>query len=394
MNRVPHSPRENWQQIADDYGFKFHTFDGEPYWEEGAFYQFSLAQVENDLEDPTQEIHDMVMDLVPEILASEEKLTQLAIPSTHWDYIKASWDAGHPHLYGRMDLSYDGKYPAKLLELNYDTPTSLYEAAFFQWLWLEDQLKLNQLPTNADQWNTIQENIIEVLTELKSHISPPLYFASAKESLEDRGTVDYLRDCAEQAGIKAAWLALEDIGVDPQGRLTDLADWTITSLFKLYPWEDLLREEFSVYLKSSQCLLIEPAWKALLSNKGILPLLWDKHQNHPNLLESYFISPDEKLAQGWVHKPLHSREGANISLFDVQGNLHVVEGPYEVQADGHGMIRQKLAPLAQFDSPYGPAFALIGAWVIADRACGMGIREDASPITKDSSRFVPHIILD
>ena len=31
-----------------------------------------------------------------------------------------------------------GDGPAKLLEYNADTPTSLYESAVFQWVWLEE----------------------------------------------------------------------------------------------------------------------------------------------------------------------------------------------------------------------------------------------------------------
>src|SRR3546814_2826390 len=56
-----------------------------------------------------------------------------------------SWLEGHPHLYGRMDFSYNGSGPAKLLELNYDTPTSLYEASAFQWGWLRSEEHTSEL---------------------------------------------------------------------------------------------------------------------------------------------------------------------------------------------------------------------------------------------------------
>ena len=32
--------------------------------------------------------------------------------------------------------------------------------------------------------------------------------------------------------------------------------------------------------------------------------------------------------------------------------------------------------------------------VIGDRACGLGMREDGSRITRDLSRFVPHAIVN
>ena len=35
---------------------------------------------------------------------------------------------------------YDGQGPAKLLEYNADTPTSVFETGVFQWVWLEDAM--------------------------------------------------------------------------------------------------------------------------------------------------------------------------------------------------------------------------------------------------------------
>jgi glutathionylspermidine synthase len=33
---------------------------------------------------------------------------------------------------------------------------------------------------------------------------------------------------------------------------------------------------------------------------------------------------------------------------------------------------------------------VVGSWIIGDEAAGIGIREDESPITKNTSRFLPH----
>lgn len=142
-----------------------------------------------------------------------------------------------------------------------------------------------------------------------------------------------------------------------------------------------------VHLKSSNTRYLEPAWKMLLSNKGILPLLWQKYPNHPNLLPAFFdTEPAATLDAGWVRKPLYSREGANIELVDHQGQRLQVDGPY----NDSGFIRQAFHPLPKF----GDSYTLIGSWLVGDSAAGIGIREDNSLITKDSSRFLPHIILD
>jgi glutathionylspermidine synthase len=387
MRRIAIAERPDWRDTATRLGFRFHTIDGEPYWDESAYYAFSLRQIENDLEDPTAELHQMAMDLVGDILRSESLMEQLAIPAAYRDWIAESWRRGEPHLYGRMDLAYAGSGPAKLFELNYDTPTSLYEAAFFQWVWLEQQKERGLLPEAADQYNLIQDLLVETFATIAPDLPKPLYFSAVRESVEDQGTIAYLRDCAEQAGIDTRSIAIEDIGLSTDSRFTDLDDYVIEALFKLYPLEFLFAERFGPALPRSGIRLIEPPWKALLSNKGILPLLWQKHPGHPNLLEAHFeTATSAALAPGWVRKPLYSREGANVTLILPDGSLHVASGPY----DDSPWIRQAVQALPQFDGNY----AVIGSWVVADRSAGIGIREDSTLITRDTSRFVPHVILD
>lgn len=382
MKRVNSTPRPGWKAFAQSVGFNFHTFDGEPYWDESAYYQFTLQQIEQHLEAPTEELHQMALELVDDIVNNEQMLQQLAIPRQFWDAVRSSWQNQQPHLYGRMDFSYNGTGPAKLLELNYDTPTSLYETGFFQWVWLEDQLMRGELPQGADQFNSLQDKLQQAFSEL--NLAQPFYFASVTESIEDKGTVDYLMDIALQAGINSRYIQLEQLG-DIDGQLVDIEGIPIQGLFKLYPWEFMLQEDFASTIVTSQTQFIEPLWKCLLSNKGILPLLWQKYQNHPNLLPAFF-DDGSALQNGWVRKPLLSREGANVELVTSDGKALKQDGPY----NDSGYIRQALAPLPQFNGNY----TLIGSWVVADSAAGICIREDNSLITKDSSRFLPHIILD
>ncbi|MBS7458639.1 glutathionylspermidine synthase family protein [Coralloluteibacterium stylophorae] len=385
MRRIAIPERPDWRGTAERHGFVFHTVCGEPYWDETAFYAFTLEQVERDIEDPSAELHAMALDLVDGIVRSEASLRRLAIPERYWDWIARSWQARQPHLYGRMDLAYDGRGPARLYELNYDTPTSLFEAAFFQWEWLEDGRRRSLLPMGADQYNGIQEALVEAFASIAPGLPRPFYLASVRDSVEDRGTVEYLRDCALQAGLDAALIAMEDIGLGENGGFTDLGDTVIGTLFKLYPLEDLFADDFGRHLPDSGVQLIEPPWKAVLSNKGVLPLLWEAHRGHPNLLEAHFDDGRDALPPGWVRKPLFSREGANVSIRRADGSETRSDGPYAGPC-----IRQAYAPLPRFDGGH----AVVGSWVVGDRACGMGIREDTSEITHDTARFVPHAIVD
>ncbi|GAA4886897.1 glutathionylspermidine synthase family protein [Ferrimonas pelagia] len=387
MQRHLVTPRSHWQAQAKEYGFHFHTMYDEPYWDESRYYAFTLDQIENDIEAPTEELHQMCLEVVEEAVNSENLMRRFAIPEAHWDLIAASWRMKEPSLYGRMDLVYDGKNPAKFLEYNADTPTSLYESAFFQWLWLEDRLKDGSIAPGSDQFNGIQEALINRFAQLKSQWPPlPLHFASCEESIEDRGTVQYLEDCAAEAGLETRYSAIEHFGLGDNDQFVDANGEDIRACFKLYPWEFMLREEFAQYIQKAQVRWLEPAWKSILSNKAILPVLWHNHKGHPNLLPAYFPDfMDTCTESKLVKKPIYSREGANIEIID---NGKVVEssgGEYGEE----GVIYQGYTDLPKF----GDDHALIGSWIVGDSAAGMSVREDHSRITQDLSRFVPHIIL-
>src|ERR1044071_655841 len=129
MRRVACQERSDWQQTATAVGFEFHSVNEERYWDERAYYALSLNEVERGIERPTAEIEAMCLELIDEIIDDERQLARLRIPQTFWPWIAASWERDDLSLYGRLDLSFDGTGPAKLLEYNADTPTSLLEAS-------------------------------------------------------------------------------------------------------------------------------------------------------------------------------------------------------------------------------------------------------------------------
>ena len=121
----------------------------------------------------------------------------------------------------------------------------------------------------------------------------------------------------------------------PDGRFVDLDNKPIKLLFKLYPWEWMFREQFGAYLAGASTRFVEPPWKAILSNKGILPLLWSMFPRHPNLLPAYFEGDPEAamLGKSFVRKPLYSREGANVEMVVNGEIIDSDEGPYG--GEGH-----------------------------------------------------------
>lgn len=384
MRRVAIPERADWRAQAARAGFHFHTFEGAPYWDESAYYAFSLAEIEDAIEEPSRALHALCLAFVERAVRDSAILASLAIPEHAWDVIRASWERRDPALYGRLDFSYGGTGPAKLLEYNADTPTALYESAVFQWLWLEDGLARGRLPAGADQFNALHERLIARLAE----IAPPggIAFASFSDAPEDRGTVAYLQDCALQAGLAAPFLPVEAIGLASDGDFVDEAGRPIGCLFKLYPWEWMFADPFGAAVGTCATRFVEPPWKAVLSNKGLLAHLWAMEPGHPNLLPAYFEDDPAKAALGrsFVRKPLYAREGANVLVVRDGTVAARQEGPYGAE----GYVRQALAELPCFDGHR----ALVGSWIVGDAPAGLCLREGDGLITTDRARFLPHLI--
>ena len=204
---------------------------------------------------------------------------------------------------------------------------------------------------------------------------------------EDGGTVAYLADCARQAGGDAVTLAMREVGLRGN-RFVDRTGTEINLLFKLYPCEWVLADPFGRADAMARTRFVEPAWKMALSTKALLPLLWDAAPGHPKLLPSYFEDDPrcDRLGTSFARKPVHSREGANVTLVREGAILAETDGTY---GDGP-FVRQALVEQRAFDGNV----PVVGSWVIGNGAHGVGIREDAGPITSNTSRFVPHVIID
>jgi glutathionylspermidine synthase len=199
----------------------------------------------------------------------------------------------------------------------------------------------------------------------------------------------YLEDTCVQAGLASKQIFIEDLGFDRlRQKFVDLEEEVVMNYFKLYPWEWMWHEEFACHLKLEACRFLEPMWKMLLANKGLLPVLWEKFPGHPNLLPAYFTKEEfeknQPAAGGcYVEKPKLSREGANVTIFERGAAVAATQGDYGEE----GCVYQAIAPPAEFDGNH----PVMGVWIINHEACGLGIREDRARITGNLSRFVPHL---
>ncbi|WP_448208678.1 glutathionylspermidine synthase family protein [Azospirillum sp. sgz302134] len=382
MKRMLSVPRSDWTAKAERVGFTYHSAghlgDDGARWDESVAYEFTAEEVDR-IESATNDLHAMCMEAVAHVVRTPDLWPRFGLPERAWPYIGASWARRDPHVYGRMDLAFDPEAGAvKLLEYNADTPTTLIESSVVQWFWLKD------VYPDADQFNSIHERLIEQWRLIVPHIRPGalLHMAAWGGSEEDVRTTEYMMDIAHQAGATISYIDIERIAWSPERRrLVDQADREIAYLFKLYPWEWMITERFGPYLLNDAVGVVEPAWKVILSNKAILPVLWRLFPGHQHLLEACYDDERHDWSGDWVTKPIMGREGENIAL-SVGGNIVSTAGTYRAQPN----IHQRAVRLPQLDGQY----AVIGSWVVGDTACGMIVREDERPIITGNSRIVPH----
>ncbi|MEV6337940.1 glutathionylspermidine synthase family protein [Nocardia vinacea] len=385
MRRVRATPRPGWQQIIEGQGLVYGSPGRDasglprPYWDESVHYEFEMSEILA-LEADVELLHSMCLNAVEHVVLTE-RYKDFGLPEWSWGPIAESWKRNDPYVYGRFDLRYDARRPAKLLEYNADTPTSLLEAAIVQWHWL------TALYPDGDQWNSLHEKLVERWTELRDVLpSSQLHFtwSGADATGEDNVTTAYMQETAAEAGFDTIALPIEEVGFDSElERFVDLAEGSIDAIFKLYPWEWVLDDDFGKRVVASlpQTMWVEPLWKTLLSNKAILAILWEMYPGHPNLLPAYLDQPNELTE--YIRKPKLGREGANMTI--VGAGLETATGGVYGE---EGFVYQLLDPLPEFDDMR----PVLGAWIVGDNAAGLGIRETAGLITDDGSAFVPHRI--
>ena len=96
---------------------------------------------------------------------------------------------------------------------------------------------------------------------------------------------------ARHRACRPAWrpryLDIDDIGWNGRRTIHRPDGTADPRLFKLYPWEWMVREEFGPHLPAGPTRWYRAAVEDAASNKAILPVLWEMFSGHPNLLPAF-----------------------------------------------------------------------------------------------------------
>lgn len=384
MQRIEVIERPWWRASAAAHGFHHAQCGNRRYWVDDAYYALTFAEA-NAVRVAAEELHAMCLALARCAADDPSAMDRLGIPRTYQVYVVGSLLRDDPSLLGRFDFVLDSKGVPKLLEYNADTPTAFLEASCFQREWFECRITDGVLPNGATQANAIEGALISRIFEIGSHFDR-LCMAAAMSDDEDRCAVETMARCAGIAGLRVDVFDLAAVRRRRDGRLLNPKGVPINLLYKLYPWEYTWHDEFGPDLANGRTICLEPAWKMLIATKAILPLLWEKYPGHPNLLCAAFEDRASQVSLPRVRKPLHSREGGNITLEGILAEEY--PGPFS----GPFVVQAACLPSVFSDSQGGRHHPVIGAWIVDDKFVGIGVREDDGPVTTSKGRFVPHVV--
>ncbi|HSX07194.1 MAG TPA: glutathionylspermidine synthase family protein [Candidatus Saccharimonadia bacterium] len=453
------SPRPNWEQEVEQEGLAYRLTtlpSGKQvsYWRETVCYEMTDAELAV-ITRAGERLFQMFIQ-AGDYVIRHKLFAKLGIPEWAVPAIIELWkDPDDPEsparhdwytmmMYGRYDLcpvlnSDRQIIGAKLYEYNADTPTGIVETMLTQWNWMVEH---GFLSATTSQFNNLYEALVDgwadEITKFRDYTGRPVrlvhfVYSQQEESGEDLLNTEAMADAARAAsekltasgkpGFEVKVIGAGDITkntterdgrqfgkpffVDREGKRLDV-------VFKLYPWEWVLQNEDGRDIVENMLLLsgivwVEPIWKMLWSNKGILAVLWEMFGNTPDadlLIPAYFEGEEpEGFAADCIRKPIHGREGGNAVL--TVGGQIIERGP-ESHYDGDSpmgepAVLQQYYPLPSFPSyldgdsstgqetDYHPVF---GLWTVQTGVVALLIRESPNLVTNNLSYAVPHLITD
>ena len=371
-------------------GFSWHTdIDGSKYISDELIH---ISKDEaNAYYEACNELYDMYVKAA-EYVIENDMLDYIGIPFNLHQIVKDSFENDvHWHIYGRFDLAggVDGK-PIKLIEFNADTPTSLFESAFLQWLLLEK----NGIDTEK-QFNNIYSALVDNFKRLvvlngdtnefdKFYEGWKILFSSISDNDEEEITTKFLQLAANEAGFKTHFEYIQNVEFDEDSISVDGDEYEY--FFKLIPWESIAIEEselailLSKIVKNQKAIILNPAYTLIFQSKKILSVLWQLFPNHPLLLET----KNSPLNKKQVKKPTFGREGANVEILDSE--LNVIESK-DGEYLNNGFVYQEYVDFLEHDG-----YKYQAGVFFAYEACGLGFRK-AKGIIDNMSKFVSHTII-
>ncbi|CAF1100836.1 unnamed protein product [Rotaria sordida] len=358
----------------------------------------------------SNELHRIFLEATNHVIHDDELLTRFGIPNVFWNRIRNSWiNDQNITISGRFDLAFDGKQ-LKALEYNADVASTLFECAIIQKKWTE-AVDFPSTFTTARRLNGV---LVNNWKKMKITTRVHLLIDNNNDEIL---TALYMQNVMKEAGIESKLCIDTDQLYWKDGTVVDSDGQTVQLIWKLWMWDTVFQDYVDVtkergcdsknlnkhvdqwkplngdhprisdVLLHDQIKVIEPLWKAITSNRALLPVLWLMYPNHPNLLRCEWNLTNELKHTSFMKKPIVGRCGHNVTLYDVGGESIIAEttGNFSTRDS----IYQESFPLKNCDGYH----AIISSWIIRRNYAGFCVREDKNIIINNNSPVTPCCIV-
>lgn len=214
---------------------------------------------------------------------------------------------------------------------------------------------------------------------------------------EDWVTATFLKGLAAKAGWNTTATKMKDVRWDKKnGVWVDGKGHPITALYKQFPWELILRQSVAkdfVAHHARMEMIMEPAWKMILSTRAILPALYEMFP------ESELVTP----ARMGTPKGLSEDHVAFTVLPSSSRNEMGVLKGRQFTSWGESMkdfsnlksvgYRNLELPRRYRDASGGYRFTYMSVFTVAGNMAGVGFRETRLPLLGAHSTFKPHLVI-
>jgi glutathionylspermidine synthase len=318
-----------------------------------------------------------------------EALEAVQVPSELFSY------------FTRLDLIVN-EGQIKVIEINCDTPTGYLETSVANEIICEDQ--------GFKSPNELQFNIFRTWRMIEKAYGiegEKVFFTSYGEHEEDRQTVLFNM---YYSGVKAEYIAVEDILIDEEGLWTPNGE-RIENLYRLYPLEFLPTDEdengkpigkmFLDHIANGNIKIINPPSAFMMQTKAVMAIVWGMWiENRTDLfteeelndINKYFLPTYFERryigSKKYVKKPIFGREGGGVNILDE--NNEIIEKDSEDWYSEWDSIYQEYVEMPDFtlDTWNGEYTGklLVGSFLIGGEPSGIFLRV-GEKITGNLSMF-------
>lgn len=364
-------------------------------WDETSAYLLDRAEVGQLLDDLAPMV-TMGREAVDFLLEGE--WGTLGIPRTTFEQVRDSFDSEELEFITRYDFAHMGQGEYKLVGIDADSPRGVLETAQVQRTWLWDKFAERTRTHQVSQLNSIPELAMEALRQLRTQSRfPTLTLAqTGDEAGEDWLTTSYVKGLAESAGWDVRtcrvrdlrWLGRERAWVDGDGR-------QVTTLYKNAPWDMMLRQAAARDLLAHGDHLenlFEPPWKLILSNRAMLPALWELFPRSPLLSPASIVSA-EGLGPNTVTSTLMPTS-SRTEMGTLRGRPFTswADEPKDFSSQRMLAHRRLEVPKRHQDRSGVYRFTYLSLYTVAGTMAGISFRETRMPLLGTHSTVRPHLV--